>query len=74
MTPEEVQMFSGCEVFSSTMHRDRDAMGQKITAWLESHPDLEIVARDALQSSDSQYHCVTIVLWYRQRKPKTGKR
>jgi len=66
-------MFSGCEVFSSTMHRDRDAMGQKITAWLESHPDLEIVARDVLQSSDSQYHCVTIVLWHR-RRPATNKR
>lgn len=71
MTPEEVQMFSGCEVFSSTMHRDRDAMGPKVTAWLEANPELEIVARDVLQSSDSEYHCVTIVLWYRRRPAKS---
>ncbi len=59
--------FTGLKVFSSTLARDREAMGENITAWLRENPDIEIVDKAVRQSSDREFHCVTIVLFYRER-------
>lgn len=66
-------MFTGCKVFSTTMVRDRAVMGEAITQWIADHPELEVVDRTALQSSDNEYHCLSIVLWFRQRTAKRAK-
>lgn len=60
-------MFEGCKVFSATKARDRDGLGERITEWMKEHPEYEIVDRDVLQSSDSEFHCLSIVLWYKRR-------
>ena len=58
-------MFEGVKVFSATKHRDRDELGEKITNWLHAQQDkIEIVDKQITQSSDSEYHCVTITLFY----------
>lgn len=59
--------FTGLKVFSTTLARDREQMGETITRWLEAHPDLEIVEHEVRQSSDKEFHCLTISLFYRQR-------
>jgi hypothetical protein len=62
-----VPQFTGMKVFSTTLARDREQMGDNITRWLGDHQDLEIVDKIVTQSSDKEFHCVTITLFYRER-------
>ena len=59
--------FTGVKVFTTTLARDREAMGETIRRWLAEHPELEVVDRQVTQSSDNQFHCVSIVVFYRER-------
>ena len=59
--------FDGVKVFSSTLARDREVMGETITKWLHDHNDIEIVDKVVAQSSDREFHCVTITLFYRHK-------
>ena len=58
--------FTGVKVFSATKAKDRVELGESICRWLQANADLEIVDRVVSQSSDSEFHCLTIVLFYRQ--------
>jgi len=60
--------FTGVKVFSTTLARDREAMGETIGRWLAEHPGLEVVDREVRQSSDREFHCLSITLFYRERK------
>lgn len=55
--------FNVVKVFSATMARDRDYLGDRITAWLQERPDLEVVDKAVMMSSDDQFHCLTIVVF-----------
>lgn len=59
--------FTGVKVFSTTLARDRENMGENITKWLKENPNIEIVDREVTQSSDKEFHCLTITLFYRQK-------
>jgi hypothetical protein len=59
--------FTGVKVFSTTLARDRAVMGEAIGRWLSEHPEVEIVGKTVTQSSDARFHCVSIVLFYRDR-------
>jgi hypothetical protein len=61
-------VFTGVKVFSTTLARDRETMGETITRWLRDNPGLEIVDRVVTQSSDKEFHCLTITLFYRPRE------
>jgi hypothetical protein len=60
--------FTGVKVFSTTLARDRETMGETITKWLRENHGLEIVDRVVTQSSDTEFHCLTITLFYRLRE------
>ncbi len=64
MTPPN---FTGMKIFSTTLARDREAMGDNITRWLHDNPQLEMVDKIVTQSSDKEFHCLTITLFYRER-------
>jgi hypothetical protein len=73
------RMFTGVKVFSATKAKERDELGEQVTRWLRANGDLEIVDRTVVQSSDNEFHCLTVVLFYRNRsgtkpaaKPGTG--
>ena len=69
MAPEAaMERFTGCKVFTTTLARDREAMSDNITRWLQDHPELEIVDKVVTLSSDRQFHCLSIVLFYRGRE------
>jgi len=53
------------KVFSATKARDREELGESVTRWLQANADLEVVDRVVAQSSDSEFHCLTIILFYR---------
>jgi hypothetical protein len=45
-------------------------MGDNITRWVQENQQLEIVDKTVTQSSDKEFHCLTITLFYRER-PRT---
>ena len=57
--------FTAVKVFSTTLARDRDALSERITKWIRENPQLEIVDQVVRQSSDKEFHCLSITLFYR---------
>jgi hypothetical protein len=55
----------GLRVFSATKARDRDVLGDIVTDWIRAHPECEVIDKLVLQSSDRAFHCLTIVLVFR---------
>ena len=61
-------MFTGVKVFSATKAKEREELSENINRWIKSNADLEIVDRVVCQSSDNEFHCYSMLLFY---KPKT---
>lgn len=59
--------FTGVKVFSATKAKERDELGETVTRWLRSNQDLEVVDRVVTQSSDDEFHCLTIILFFRHK-------
>jgi folate-dependent tRNA-U54 methylase TrmFO/GidA len=59
--------FTGVKVFSTTLARDRDALSDRITQWIRDNPQLEVVDKNVTQSSDNEFHCLTIIFFFRER-------
>jgi hypothetical protein len=59
--------FTGVKVFSTTLARDRENMGENITKWLKENTNVDVVDRVVTQSSDKEFHCLTITLFYRHK-------
>jgi len=57
--------FTNIKVFSTTLARDREMMGENISRWIKENPNVEILDRVVTQSSDKEFHCLTITLFYR---------
>ena len=66
MSEVRAMRFTGVKVFSATKAKDREELGESITRWLQANADLEIVDRVVSQSSDNEFHCLTVVLFYRK--------
>ena len=62
-----VTQFTGMKVFPTTLARDREQMSDTITRWLQENQQVEIVDKIVTQSSDKEFHCLTISLFYRER-------
>ena len=63
---ERAMQFTGVKVFSATKAKEREELGETVTRWLRSN-DVEVVDRVVTQSSDDEFHCLTIVLFFRPR-------
>ena len=59
--------FTGCKVFSATKAREREEISDRITEWLQANKNLEVVDTVVTQSSDREFHCLTITLFYRHK-------
>jgi hypothetical protein len=59
--------FTGVKVFSTTLARDREMMGETITKWIKDNPQAEIVDKVVTQSSDKEFHCLTVTLFYQHK-------
>ena len=62
-----INNYTGAKVFSATLARDREELGETLTYWLNKNPDVEIVDTVVRQSSDREFHCISITLFYRER-------
>jgi len=56
--------FNGVKVFSATMVADRDQLGEKVSAWMNSHTQYKITDIVVTQSSDEAFHCIAITVFY----------
>lgn len=56
--------YSGIKVFTATKAQERVSLGETVTRWIRSHPDHHIVNAKVTQSSDREFHCLTITLFY----------
>lgn len=59
-----MDQFNGVQVFTSTNREERDRMGERVTDWLRSQTGIKLVDKVVTQSSDSEFHCLTITLFY----------
>lgn len=57
--------FDGVKVFSATKAREREELGELITKWITDHPQLTLVEQVVTQSSDNEFHCLTITIFYK---------
>lgn len=64
---EAINNFNSVKVFSATMAQERESLGEKVTDWIRSRPDIEIVNTVVTQSSDEAFHCIAITIFYRQQ-------
>lgn len=58
-----VNDYKAAKVFSATVIRDREYLGEKVTAWLRENKVIPKECR-VLQSSDTRFHCITIIVFY----------
>ena len=59
-------MLEGIKIFSSTTPDKRNTLGETATAWLtEQRSRIVIDGFKVMQSSDAEYHCVSIMVFYR---------
>jgi hypothetical protein len=68
---EQIVMDLGVKVFSATKARDRDLLGETITDWIRTHPDVEVFDKIVTQSSDAEFHCLAITVFYRTRAKRS---
>lgn len=61
-------MFTGVKVFSATKARDREELGENVTRWIRTNNgSVQIVDKVVSQSSDNEFHCLTIILFYNHK-------
>lgn len=66
VTRSKCSPFDGVQMFTASKPRDRDQLGETISAWMSRNRHLEIVDWVITQSSDNAFHCVTMSLFWRK--------
>lgn len=56
--------FTGVKVFSATKAREREELGEHVTNWIRNNPSARIIDKIVTQSSDREFHCLTITIFY----------
>lgn len=67
VAPSSRSRFNGVKVFSATMVVDREQLGEKVTEWIAAHPACTINEIVVTQSSDNDFHCIAISVFYTEQ-------
>ncbi|MCX7958256.1 MAG: hypothetical protein N3B13_04350 [Deltaproteobacteria bacterium] len=59
-------MFNGVKIFTATKAKEREELGETITRWLRDNPRIKVVDKVVTQSSDNEFHCLTITVFYKE--------
>ena len=54
----------GAKVFTATKAKDREELGTVLTRWLRDNPRAKIMDKVVTQSSDREFHCLSITIFY----------
>jgi hypothetical protein len=57
----------GAKVFTATKAKDREELGAVLTRWINDNPQAKIVDKVVTQSSDREFHCLSITIFYEQQ-------
>ncbi len=57
-------VYQGAKVFTATKAKEREELGTRLTEWLRQHPEVKIKNTTVTQSSDNEFHCLTIIVFY----------
>lgn len=71
---DHTERFNGVRTFTATLAREREALGERVTAWIRENPDKRIVDTTVTQSSDSEFHCLAITLFFWETARKAEPR
>ncbi len=56
----------GVKVFAATKAKEREELGDAVSLWLRQHDCPEILDTQVNQSSDNDYHCLSITVIYKK--------
>jgi hypothetical protein len=62
MSPIVRDPLTRVKVFSATRAKDRERLGEVVTAWIAANSDIRVLQAVVNLSSDSEFHCLSIVL------------
>ena len=58
--------YDGLKVFSATKFEQRARLGDAITAWCAAQEGRVLVGTVVRQSSDTSFHCLSVVVFWRE--------
>ncbi len=67
-----MEAITGAKVFSATRAKEREELGEAITRWIRANPQFELVDKIVTQSSDREFHCLTVTVFFRERLAQAG--
>jgi len=67
-----LEAITGAKVFSATRAKEREELGEAITRWIRANPQFELVDKIVTQSSDREFHCLTVTVFFRERLAQAG--
>ena len=56
----------GVKVFTATKAKEREGLGDRLTEWIRESPPGEILDVHVTQSSDDEFHCLTISIFFEE--------
>lgn len=56
----------GVKVFTATKAKEREELGEVVSLWLRQKGCPELVDTQVTQSSDNDYHCLSITVIYKK--------
>lgn len=62
-----MDQFNGVKIFSATLARNREGLGDKVTEWLTENSRCKLIDLKVVQSSDREFHCISIILFYQEQ-------
>ncbi|MEE2643892.1 MAG: hypothetical protein VYD19_03060 [Myxococcota bacterium] len=66
MSEHPLAGYDAVEVFCATKAKERVSLGATLSRWLEERRgEIEVVDTVVRQSSDHQYHCLSVLVFYR---------
>ncbi len=57
-------MVMGAKVVTATKAKDREELGEVLTRWIRDNPRAKIIDKIVTESSDSEFHCLSITVFY----------
>jgi len=57
--------WNSVKVFSATKAKEREQLGERVTEWIKRQRGVHITNTEVLQSSDHEFHCLSIIVFYR---------
>ena len=56
--------YRGAKVFTATKAKERAELGETITQWLAENPQITVKHTEVVQSSDNEFHCLSIIIFF----------